>query len=166
MVAIASRITIGQDEATISALVSGSVPDDFVEHTRQADRISVRTISGHDEIGKGKVVFVILAVQVLAIPAGRKHELQAQAICAVRVKVSLFREKVAIQSALGVPGVVEAVEAHSTLRQNTLRGLAKACPLRLWWIRLTWVTSGVGSSVITSRNHSKSLGESGDVISI
>ena len=57
------------------------------------------------------MALLILAGDVLSIPAAGEHQLEADAVSAVGIKVGLVWEEVAVERTFGGLGVVETVES-------------------------------------------------------
>ncbi len=112
------------------------------------------------------MILVIRAIQVVAVPAGRKHEFEADTIQAVGIKIILGGEVVADESSLRrTLAVVEAVESDGTLGKITLGGLVELGPEGLGRIRLGVVhaSDGIVAAETITCNHVKALGKGGDV---
>ena len=105
--------------------------------------------------------FVVRRVDVLAIPAGREHDFQADTTLAVRIKEGLVGHKVAVERVLRLSRlvVVEAVEADCPLSQVRL---IKERPGRGGRIRLTDITEGKRAAVGAASKHTEARRESLD----
>jgi hypothetical protein len=117
-----------------NTIESVSVPDGLVKERYQASTESLRAVTSHDLRGVCDVALVVKRVNINTIPARREHELEANTIKAISIKVSLIRKEVAIKRTLGRDGVIEAVETKSCLSEEGLLGHV-ASPVRLWEIR-------------------------------
>lgn len=124
-------VTVSHDEATVASLEGSGVVDNFEEHAGETDRELGRAFAVHDKVGESDVVAVVLAVEVLAIPARGEHEFQTETVGTVGIKVVLGGHVVAVQSTLGGLLVVQAVKANGALLEVGLLGLAHAGPERL-----------------------------------
>lgn len=164
---LTGRIAVSDDELAVAVGIRGSVPDDLVHETRNANGIVVGASSRHDQVREGDVALVISTVRLVAsFPAGGEHDLESDTIRAVGVEISLVGQVMAIKSALWVFGVVQAIESKRTLGQGVLVGLAKRFPEGFLRVRLAWISGCVRSSVIRSRQHPEVSRESGDVVAI
>lgn len=164
---LTGRIAVSDDELAVAVGIRGSIPDDLVHETRNANGIVFGASSRHDQVREGDVALVIITVRLVAsFPAGGEHDLESDAIRAVGVEISLVGQVMAIKSALWVFGVVQAIESKRTLGQGVLVGLAKRFPEGFLRVRLAWISSCVRSSVIRSRQHPEVGRESGDVVAI
>jgi hypothetical protein len=152
-----SNITVGDDELAVLTNKGIGGPDGFVEKTGKLDVEAFRASAVHHEIGICDVTPVVRRVDVLAIPAGREHDLESNAIGAIGVKIAFLGEVVAVQRSLGVSMVVQAIEAESSLLEIGLSGLSQRRPDRLLWVRLLEVeaSDGVVAPQAVSRNHAK-----------
>jgi len=106
----------------------------------------------------GDVGFLIIRSAVLAVPARREHEFEADTISAVGIKVGLVGKEVTVERALGCLLVVEAVESKSGLAEEGLLS-ELAGPEGLFNIR---DRVGKVSLVGVASNHLKTLRESSD----
>lgn len=107
---------------------------------------------------------VIGRVEILAIPARRKHELYSDSVGAIGIEISLVREIVAVKGAFRVPAVVETVEADGALLKINLAGLAERDPERLFRISLLDIepSNGVVTAETVSSDHAEAFRESLD----
>lgn len=90
-----SAVTVGDDECTRLADERVGAPDSFVEEGGQTLRKVLGAVTRHDLRGVCDVVLLVVACDVLAIPARGEHHLEANTIGAVGVEVCLVGEKVA-----------------------------------------------------------------------
>lgn len=144
---LTSWVTVGHDEHAITVTEGIGAPDGLVQKTRETDGMRVRAVSVHDEIGVGDVVLVVAALDILTVPARRKHDFQSQAISAVGIEILLVGHVVAVERALGVLVVVEAVEAQCSLAKAVLVCLAQSAPVGLFGIRHARVTGSESTAL-------------------
>jgi hypothetical protein len=123
VVAVASRIAVGDDELTVLARELVCLVDDLVEQTHKSGLEARGTGASHDEVRVGDVGFVVFGSDVFSIPAGGEHKFEADAIGAVCVKIGFVGEEMTVESAFGGFGVVETVESDGFLAETCLRGL-------------------------------------------
>ena len=88
-------ITVGEDELTLLTHKSGGVPDGLVEEGDETAVVAWRTVAGHDLIRESDVVFVVVRVQ-LSVPARRKHQLEADALGTVCIKIGLVGKEMTV----------------------------------------------------------------------
>jgi hypothetical protein len=89
----------------------------------------------------------------LPVPATWEHQLKANTILAIGVKISLVRQGVAIKRALGSLGVVETVESESGLTKEGLSVIWSHVPVGFvdignWVVELALV--GISSNHLKS----------------
>lgn len=166
MFALTGSIAVGKGKAAIATFKGGCIPNDLEHETRQSYGVRFRALAIHDKIRVRHMVFVVLAVEVYAIPARPEHEFKPYALGAARVKKGLVGNLMAEQGRFRGRAVVQAVDAHSTRFQINLVCLAEGSPQRLGGVRQVWVTSSVCPSSIGSRDHAEPFGESGNVVSV
>lgn len=118
-----SGVAVGQNELAIVVLEFLGVPDGLVEEGDQAMLVSLRAGTVHDEGGIGDVRFVILRVDILAIPAGGEHDLKAKTVRTEEVQEGLLWQIVTVQGSLSGLVVVQAIETNGLLAQGSLRAL-------------------------------------------
>lgn len=113
---LTSSIAVGNDKTAVTISIGSSVPDHLVEKTWKADGVVVGTGARHNQVREGDMFLVVLAVsRVTSFPARGEHDFEANAIGAMGIEVGLFGEVMAVKSSLWVFGVVETVEAESSL---------------------------------------------------
>lgn len=159
-------VTVGEDKATITTLERSCVPDGLIQETGHTNRVRWRARTSHDKIGVSHVGHVVLAVQVLAIPARGEHQLHTDTITTVGIKISFVRHVVSVQSCLWLSRIVQAVEANGSLGENTLLCLTSGSPEGFWWIRLAGVSSSVSTASSITSNHAEIVGEGLHIVSV
>lgn len=75
-----SGVTVSHNEASIAVLESVGVPDDLVQEARETGRVARGAFAIHDKVRVSNVVAVVLAVNILAVPARGEHHLNADTI--------------------------------------------------------------------------------------
>jgi uncharacterized protein YqhQ len=120
-----SRIAIRAQEHAIPAYEFLRVVNNLVEQTGKADRMTRRARTIHYRCGIRYVIFMIVGVDVLAVPARWEHEFEADAVFAMRIHVSFIGQEMAVQGAFGILRIVEAVESDGFLAEGGLRGLRR-----------------------------------------
>jgi len=103
------------------------------------------------------VALLILAGDVLSIPAAGEHQLEADAVSAVGIKVGLVWEEVAVERTFGGLGVVETVESDGGLAEERLFSILAGPE------RLLDVGDGVGEVTLVgvACDHLEASGEGG-----
>lgn len=117
-------IAIGQDELSGDLAENIGFPDGLIEESRQSDGEVRRAVALHDEVWIRDMVSMVGRVKVLAIPAGREHQLDADAIAAELIQVVLAWEVMPIQRSLRGLVIVEAVEPNCSLCKVDLGSLS------------------------------------------
>ena len=113
------------------------------------------------------MVFVVCAIDfITTFPARRKHELEANSVNAVGIKIVLLGEIVAIESTLRVLGVVQTIEPDGALSKIRLGSLTERCPGRLVGIGLSWVAKSIVATESITSNHLETSGESSHFIAV
>jgi len=166
MVAESGGVAIGEDKHAIAAFKSVGGNNGLEEDTRELDWVRIGTVAVHDKVRVGNVRLVVRALGILAVPARREHELEAEAILAVSVEILLVGHKVAVKSALGLLVVVETVEAQGALLELVLGDLAQGSPVGLCGIVHARVASGELAAVVVTGNHLEVGRESLDLLAV
>ena len=166
MVVPTSRITIGHHKHAISSSKGIGAPDRLVKKTRETNRVSFGAVAVHDKIGVGNVILVVVALDIVTIPARGEHDLQAKTVGAVAVEIFFVGHVVAVQSPLRLFAVVETVESQRPLLEALLVSLAQRAPRRLLGVRHAGVTSSEGTTLRVSSQHLEVGREAGDILAI
>jgi len=108
---------------------------------------------------------VVVSIDVLPVPARRKHEFYSDSVGAVLVQIALLGHVVAIEGTLGLFAVAEAVEAKSALSEINLGRLTKLCPVRLFRVCILGVRArdGVVAAKTVSSDHAEARWECCDL---
>jgi hypothetical protein len=154
-------VTVGPDELAVFAVKGVGVPDGLEEERGETDREILGAVAAVDHAGVRDVALVVIGVNVLAVPARGEEELGADTLRAVGIEVTLVGHEVAVARALGLAGVVHAVEAERLLHESLL-GHVIGGPLRC---RRVGDGTGEVTHARVSGNHLEALGESLDVVS-
>ena len=101
---------------------------------------------------------MVIGINILAVPAAGKHELEADTVEAVGVKVGLVWKEVAVEGSFGSGSVVETVEAEGLLGEGKLADLV-ATPIALWRIGNR---PGEVALTLVARDHLETFREGGD----
>jgi hypothetical protein len=109
------------------------VPDSLVEERNQTLGEVRRAVASHNLRRVGDMRFIIGRSQV-AIPAAGKHQLKADTVRAVSIKVRLLGQEVTEERAFGSGGIVKTVETHSSLAKEFLSVVGSNVPVRLWYV--------------------------------
>lgn len=164
---LTSRVSVGQDKSARSVSEGIGVPDNLIHEAGQANGITIGAGSGHDQVRECNVILVVGAVErVTSLPTGRKHDLETEAILAVRIKVLFVGHVVAVESSLWFSCIVQAVETEGTLSEGVLISLTESLPRRLLRVRLARVTRRVGSSCVCTRQHSEVRRKGGHIVAV
>lgn len=156
---LTSWITSRKEELSIIINKGVGVPDGLEEKRYKLGLEAFRAGTSHDEIRECNVGSVVIGVEVLAVPAAGKHELETKTVEAVGVKVVLVGHEVTVEGCLGSGVVVQAVEAKGLLLKGKLTDLV-AAPFTLGGIG-DW-PSEVTETLVTG-DHAETLRESSDV---
>lgn len=162
VISVAGRVGIGEHEPAFLALESISVPDGFKEKRDNAGLIALGACSIHNQRWVGDMRPVVLRVTFLSVPARWEHDLEANTIGAVRVKVRLVGQVVAAERRLRILVVVQTVESESLLAEGLLGGLF-AGPFRFRGVRNR--PREVAQVGVTG-NHAKVVGKRGHILSV
>ena len=100
MVSVACEITVRKHESARTIAELSDIEDCLVEQDWYAGREPIRAFAVFDELRKLNVRFVVLRSEVFTVPARRKHNFQAQAICTFLVGESLVSNVVVLERSL------------------------------------------------------------------
>lgn len=162
VVAESGRVTVSQDEVTLVVLEGVGVPDGLEEERNDTGLEALRAGTVHDQRRVGDVRGVVIAIDILAVPARGEHHLETDTVSAVLIQVSLVGQEVTTKRGFCLPVVVQAVETNSLLLEGRLGGLVTG-PLRLG--RVGDGPSEVALEGVTGK-HAESLREGLDIIAI
>lgn len=123
VVAVPGRIAVGNDELALAVPERVRVPDRLVEQRHEPRLEAFRAHAIHDFARIGHVGLVVVGIHVLAVPARREHQLEADSVRAVLIQVRLVRQGMAIEGRFRISVVVETVEPDGLLLQRELRCL-------------------------------------------
>lgn len=160
------NITVGEDEFAGNASELVGRPDGFIHETRKLYIEPLGAVTINDEIGVSDVRLVVGRAGILAVPARREHDLEADAISAVGIEIRLLGKIMAVESTLRGLGVVEAVKANSALLEIVLGSLTEGSPEGLLGVGAeeTQATDRVVAAGSVSGNHAEVVGEGLDAL--
>lgn len=162
MIARASGVTIRENEAALLPLERIGVPNCLEKERHKTVLETLWAVAIVDQRGVTDVRAVVRGVEVLAVPARRKHELHTDSVSAVLVHVVLAGQEVAIQRRLRLLLVVHTVKTNGLLHQPKLRGFPSS-PQRFGRVRPR--KGKVPKGWITS-NHAEAFGKGSNIFSI
>ena len=105
---------------TVAILEVLSIPDSLVEKSRQTDRKAFRAVTTSWKRRVFDVGLVVMGVNIDAVPASREHQLSADTVGTVGVKVGLVWHEVTVEGGFAGLGIVKAVKPNSDLLQEGL----------------------------------------------
>src|SRR6266536_2564273 len=97
MVTITSWITVSKNKFPVLTFERGGIPDGLVE---QRDKTSVKAgwaNASHHKVRVSHVIFVIGGVDIFAVPAGGKHQFEANTISTMFIEICLIGKEVTIE---------------------------------------------------------------------
>jgi hypothetical protein len=114
------------------------IPNCLVKQRGETLSESRRAIASHDLARICDMATLVRTGFILSVPATGEHELKADTIKTVSIKVGLVGHKVTIQRDFRGLSVVEAVETESCLTEKGLSIVGCNIPVRFWdiWDRI------------------------------